>query len=905
MSALPRPKVADGPLRALSDELHRLHHEAGWPSLRTMARAVGSSHTTVSAAFTEPKAPRWGLLELIVEVLGGDTEKFHRLWLDATSLDGQPVARAPVPDHHRGDGLPPRDLPADVAGFSGREEQLAGLNRLLDPNDDSSSVAVCVISGTAGVGKTALAVHWAHRVSHLFPDGQLYLDMRGYDPDRPLDPSQALGTFLRELGLADAEVPIALVERAAKFRTLVAERKVLILLDNVRSASQVIDLMPGTSSCFTVVTSRDTLPSLIIRNGAVRVNLNALSHAESMILLRRMIGDRVSAEPQPAARLAELCVQLPLALRIVAEQAVAHPHVSLAELAADLDDQGRRLDLLAAGDDGWTSVRSVFSWSLTSLRHETAAVFELLGLHPGPDIDVDAVAALAGIDRPAAQRALQKLSQAHLVEDRSATAGATPRRRKFGMHDLLRLYAVERSRRLTDEVRGEATTRLFDHYATWAWSAMDVAYPESHHHRRALPNPPRNLDVFAEPDAAWAWLDSERENLLASASVAAEHVPHHTARLAAALPDYLDARARFEDALELQRAATVAARSIGDVAGEAAALDAIGHIFRRTGRYRDALDHHRRAAEIFDQLGDEVGAARAAHGVGIVSWRLGHYDDSLQSFGRALDVYRRTGDRVGEGNVLHGLGVANRRLGRLPDAIDFYRRSIAVHQETGDRAGECRATNNLGIIYLQLGRYAEALELYQRNLATNHELGDRVGQAIALNNMGHALEYLGEYDASVESHQAALEIYHQTGYRVGIADGSRGLGTVYARLGRHDEAVDQLQHALVVSRELEEASLQASVLNDLGSVLDQAGHTDRAQECFAAAGKIAADTGDRYEHARALDGAGRLLLGVGDIAGACDFLRQAAEMFAELGLPDADRIHDQLQEQPCLWSKQR
>ncbi|WP_166351890.1 ATP-binding protein [Phytoactinopolyspora limicola] len=888
MGELPRPTVADTALAALFDALHRLHHEAGWPSLRTMAREVGCSHTTVAAAFSEPRAPRWGLLELIVETLGGDTSYFHRLWLDATT-----------PPHHVADlqasgsggvvggSPPPHDLPADVSAFTGRADQLQGLDRLLEPDGAAASVGVCAISGTAGVGKTALAVHWAHRVVDRFPDGQLYINLRGYDLDRPVPPGEALGAFLRELGLADSAVPYDVAERAAKYRTLLAGRKVLVVLDNASSVQQVADLLPGASSCFTVVTSRDTLPSLIARYGAVRLNLDLLTLGESIDLLHRLVGDRVTSDPERAIRLAALCVRLPLALRIVAEYAITRPRAALADLVTELEDETHQLDMLAAGDDDRTSVRSVFSWSLRSLRPSSAHTFALLGLHPGRTFDVGAVAALTAGTAGDARDVVAELVRAHLVNELSP--------HRFGLHDLLRVYAAERAAGLSDNERQAATIRLFDHYTSTAAAAMTVAYPQGNAHRPVVDTGGHPGVSFDRPDSARGWLDVERQNLLATARAGVDRSPSHPGQLAAVLPDYLDARAHFGEALELQNVAIEAARKLDDRPGEATALDAKGHVLRRIGRYHDAREHHQRALSLFEELGDTVRAGHAEHGLGIVSWRLGHYESARHHLGRALATYRETGDHAGEGNVLQGLGVVYRRLGRLDDAVDHYTRSIDVHRRIGDRQGECRATNNLGIVMLRLGRYDDAHELYQGTLATYRELGDLVGEGVVLTNIGLTLERLGRFEAAIERHREAISIYQKAGYRVGLGDGYQGIGVAFAGLGDYTRAEEHLRKALAISHELGEASLEAGTLNELGRVFQATERPEEAREHHTMALDIAIDNGDQYEHARALDGLARLSAAGGDPAEARRQWQLAVEIFASLGLPEADALRPLVQ----------
>jgi transcriptional regulator with XRE-family HTH domain len=378
----------------------------------------------------------------------------------------------------------PRQLPTAVAGFTGRAAESAALTRILDDAGAGvpETVVIAAISGTAGVGKTALAVQWAHQAADRFPDGQLYANLRGYDQDQPMPAADALAGFLRALGLAGREIPLAEDERAARYRSLLAGRKLLIVLDNARSVEQVLPLLPGSPGCAVVVTSRDSLSGLVARYGAARLELDRLPPGEAVGLLRALIGRLVQDDPGAARTLATQCCGLPLALRVAAELAAARPDVPLAGLVTELADQRRRLDLLDAGGDPRTSLRAVFSWSYRHLGPEAARAFRLAGLHPGADFDSYAVAALTGTGLGQARTALDALARAHLVQP------AGPGR--YGLHDLLRAYARE----LADAGDGEAEqdaalTRLFDHYLHAASIAMDALYP-AERDRRPRIRPP-------------------------------------------------------------------------------------------------------------------------------------------------------------------------------------------------------------------------------------------------------------------------------------------------------------------------------------------------------------------------------------------------------------------------------
>jgi tetratricopeptide (TPR) repeat protein len=889
VGALPRPSVSDAQIRALFDALHDLHHQAGWPSLREMAKEVGCSHTTVSIAFSEPRVPRWGLLELIVEALGGETERFHKLWLVASTAEkdrgGSQAPQAPVEVAASGPPSwepPPRELLPDVAGFTGRADQLAALDLLLDGAAAAApAVVISAVSGTAGVGKTALAVHWAHRVARHFPGGQLYVDLRGYDPGQPVTAVQALQAFLRTLGLQASAMPHEQAELAARYRTMVAGRRMLVLLDNARSVDQVRDLLPGTPSCLVIVTSRDALPALIARHGAVRVNLDLLPPDEAVQLLRRLIGDRVTAEPTHAAALADRCARLPLALRIAAEIAISKPTMSLGELVADLSDEPGRLDVLRAGDDQHTAVRAVFSWSLSQLSDPAARAFQLLGSHPGRDIDAYAAAALLGTSKSAAAGLLAALARAHLLEE--------GRPGRFGMHDLLRAYAVEQAAELAPADRLAARQRLFDYYLdTAAEATVVVGYPHRRPSVGAASQAPAS--VVASAEAARSWLDSERSNLIAVAQAALDGSRSHTIQLASTLARFLDARGNYLDTLTLHGLAVKAAQADHDRPSEARVLNLMGTAHRRLGRYSEALACHEQALLIQQEIGDRDGVGDSLHGLGTVCWRQGRYREAHDHLARALAVYRELGDRGGEGTALYGLGIVCRRLGRYQDALAYYQRALTINREVGSRASEGGALGNLGVVYLRLGRLREALDRHEQSLSIHRELGDRTGIGVALTNLGATYLRLGRADDALGYHRQALEIYREVGYRAGQADAMQGIGIVLGQQGHLAEALDHLLRAITISQELGEADLETAALNDLGTVLRSAGRPEEAADRYQSALALAQETGDRYEQARAHDGLGHIHHETGRPDHARQDWQRALAIYIDLGVPETAEI---------------
>lgn len=708
-------------------------------------------------------------------------------------------------------------LPGDVFGFTGRRSELARLDRMLGTGEQTAA-RIALICGTAGVGKTALAVHWAHRVRGSFPDGQIHLDLRGYDPQRPVSAGEALSRLLEALGVSTVDIPLDVDRRAARYRAAVADRHLLIVLDNASSVEHIRPLLPGTPTCLTLVTSRNSLAGLVALHGAHRLDLDLLPADDAMGLLRTLIGERVSRDPAAAVDLAEQCARLPLALRIAAELAVSRPTSSLADLAGELVDRQRRLRMLDSGDDMRAAVRTVFSWSYIHLRSDAALAFRRLGLYPGPDIDVYAMAALANTGLDAARRALDVLSRNHLVQRGSAG--------RFAMHDLLRAYAVDLASEMdTPDERSAAIGRLFDHYLAIASSTMDILYPADRPYRPQVKPAVTASPPIAKAETARAWLNVERPTLVALCLYAAEHDrPASATDLAATLYRYLEG-GHYGDALTMHSAALRAARQAGDDAMLAGALTNLGAVHRLLGDYGPAAAHLKRAIELHRRTGDRYGAARAITNLGIVEERLGEYETAVAHHHEALAAHRELANRYGEaaaqlnlGGALSNLGTASARPSHYSEAADHLAGALELFRGLGDRVGEASALSNLGDLYASLDRYPDA-----------------VG-------------YLTE----------ARDLFHSTNHRYGEAIALSNLGKVYARLGQTQEAVEHLRTALEVFRRIGHRYGEASALNGLGETLCLAGRDAEALNAHTAALEIATGTGDRDEQSRASLGLARI-----------------------------------------------
>jgi tetratricopeptide (TPR) repeat protein/transcriptional regulator with XRE-family HTH domain len=767
--------------------------------------------------------------------------------------DLDPAPSQELPDALIAGGLPlsvvPRQLPAVVPHFAGRVDELQVLAGMLGETDGAcGAVVISAIAGTAGVGKTALAVRWAHEAAGRFPDGQLYVNLRGYDPGQPVPAADALAGFLRALGVPGQDIAPSQDELAAQFRTLVAGRRMLIVLDNAGDVNQVRPLLPGTPGCLTLVTSRDALAGLVARDGAHRLDLDLLPMADAVRLLRELIGDRVDADPTAAAALAERCCRLPLALRVAAELASARPAVPLAELACELTDQQGRLDRLEAGGDAHTAVRAVFSWSCKHLDPDAARAFRLAGLGPGPGLDAYAAAALAGSSLQLATQQLDRLARSYLIQQTGPG--------RYEMHDLLRGYARELAvGRDSEGERQAALTRLLDYYLHTAAAAMDTLAPAERHWRPRIPAAGTPSPFVADDGAARAWLDAERASLVAATKhAAASGWPDHANRLAATLFRYLDSGGYFPEASVVHDQARRAARQTGDRAAEASALSNLGVVDLQQGRHRRATSHLGRALALCRETGDRIGEAGTLMNLGVADLRQGRYQQAASRFERALALRRETGDRTGEAHALINLAVVRVRLGQDQQAADGLQRALVLTREIGDRTGEARVLANLGAVELRQGRGRLAADHARRSLAKFRETGNRHSEAYVLDTLGAIELQLGRYQQAAGHHQQALDVHREIGDRAGEAQARNGLGNLLLAIGLPGNA--------------------------------------RAE--YTAALGLASEVGDRYEQARAHHGLARAYDAAGDTSEASHQWRQALAVYTRLGVPEAAQVRQQL-----------
>ncbi|MFK3985598.1 tetratricopeptide repeat protein [Micromonospora sp. NPDC050397] len=739
-----------GLLRALRRR-HARHRLGGELTYRELAARTGWSHTAIAEYLTGKTLPPTDRLDALVRLLGATATEQGALATARDRID-ENRRRAPRP----ADRLVPRQLPADVVTFVGRDNQLARLDLLLDGSSATPSTAVVIaaISGTAGVGKTALAVHWAHRVADRFDDGQLYVNLRGFDPrGQALTPAKALRGFLDALGVPAERIPADLDAQAALYRSLLADQRVLIVLDNARDAEQVRPLLPGTPTALVVVTSRDQLTSLVSADGAHPLGLGLLTDDEARELLARRFGaDRVAAEPDAVEAIVAACARLPLALTIAAARAL-QSGFPLATLATELGTAGERLGALDAGD-AVSEVRAVFSWSYAALTPAAARLFRLLGLHPGPDVTVAAVASVAAETTVEARRSLAELARANLFVEHQPG--------RFTCHDLLRAYAAERCHRTEPEQhRRAATIRLLDHYTHTAHAADLLLRPHGDPVGQLLA-PPAAGAVPERPvghGEAMAWLTAEHPVLLAALRQAADAgFDAHTWELARALDTFLDRQGHRHDRVETCRAALNAAQRLGNPTAEAVAYRYLAGASTVLGRYPDAHAHLGQALDLYVRLGDREGQARTHQNLASLWDRQGDPAAALDHSRQTLALSEETGHRRGQADALNAVGWCHAQLGEHAEALAYCQRALTLLQQLGDRAGEAATWDSLGYAYHHLGDHAQAARCYEQALDLIRDLGERYNEAETLSRLGDTHEAVGDAAAASSVWRQALDI---------------------------------------------------------------------------------------------------------------------------------------------------
>ncbi|MFF0309594.1 BTAD domain-containing putative transcriptional regulator [Streptosporangium sp. NPDC004379] len=786
---------------------------------------------------------------------GDDMARLHQAILSgdpALSAEGQP-RRSGKPAASAHSRPVPRQLPPDIARFTGREESLRQLDLLLPSEQgDGPTVAITVIAGTAGVGKTALATHWGHRVSDRFPDGQLYVNLHGYSQEEPMTRAHALRRLLSGLGVTAEDIPHEADEQEALYRSLVTGKRILMVFDNAMDPEQVRPLLPGSSSCRSIVTSRNSLRGLSVTHDVRVITLDALSMTEARALLIALLGrERSQAEADAVSELAELCGYLPLALRLAAAHLVTRPDLPLGAFNSRLSRENR-LTALDIEEDPHIGVRAAFELSYRTLPGNARRAFRLIGLAPGPDIGFDGVVALTGMPPAESRAVIETLVGAHLI-GRDGD--------RLSMHDLVRVYACDRGEAddRADERYG-ALSRLFDWALRMSIAAMEVIQPGRL--ARLLEEPLRPEEMrFKDKNEAWRWLDVENHFLISAISYeASQGWQVHAWKTARVLSRFFDVRDRVDDWLATHRIALSAAQEIRDRRGEVEIAGSLAYANMFAGKYEEYLGLQR----------------------------------------MALAVLREMGDRRGEARALSDIGYGLLRIGRIAEAVETCREAVRIESslDVGFDPGSGRY--RLAIAYIQLGRFEEALGPLIDHYAMAKEEGERHNEAYVLVHLGEAHSGMGDSASSLECLTRALSLGRELKSLRLTADALNGLGRDLLRQGRYPESRAHYQEALLQARQVKTRELECEILVGLGSACLLAGDEVAALGHYETAASLSSSLGYPYYRGLACKGMAEALVASGQAEETRIWLEEASAILAPMGVPEADAVTERLR---ALWGR--
>jgi tetratricopeptide (TPR) repeat protein len=780
-------------------------------------------------------------------VVAAPQKETVRLLADALGLIG--AARAGFESAARGRAAPgavaaaTRTLPRDIASFTGRARELEQLAQAAA--SAGQVVGIHAIGGMAGIGKTAFAVHAAHRLADRFPGGQIFLQLHGHTPgQQPVDPEDALASLLLTAGVAPAQIPPGLEARMGLWRDRLAGQQLLLILDDAVSSEQVRPLLPGAGASLVLVTSRRHLSAL---DEAAVISLDTLPADQAAGLLVRLAGRPGLRPGDPGvAEITRLCGYLPLAIGMVARQLRHHPAWSAARRAGELAAAAGRLELMATEN---LSVAAAFNLSYADLDPDLQRLFRRLGLHPGAEADAYAAAALDGTDLEAARRGLEGLYDQYLLTE--------PAPGRYRMHDLIREHARALAARLDlDEGRELATARLLDYYQHAAARADALLA------RQTRPGPaaaqgaiPAAVPDLADGEQALAWARAERASLLACLDHATSTGQH-------------------------ARVIALTARLAG--------------LLRLDGPWAEAITRHQDAIEAARQTGDRLGQASALNDLGDARLQTADYPAAAQDLEQALSIYRDLGNRLGQANALHDLGDVRRMTGEYRAAAQVLEQALGIYRDLGDRLGQARALRDLGDVRRVTADYPAAARALEQALGIYRDLGDRDGQASALLYLGAVRRMMGDYPAAAQDLEQALDISRDLGNRKGQAHILHYLGAVRRETSDYPAAAQDLEQALDIYRDLGHPGGEAMVLNERGTLHRVSGDLAQAEGCHRQALDLARAIASPCDEAHALAGLGRCALAAGHATQAAALLRQALQIFQRTGAAEAGDVSREL-----------
>lgn len=726
-----------------------------------------------------------------------------------------------------------RFLPHDVGDFVGRDDDLARFHELAAARGAGGQVRIVTVDGMAGVGKSALALHAAHSVADRYPDGQFFLKFHGFTPGRaPVDPGSALQRLLGMVGVPEKQIPDDVEDRAALWRATLADRRVLLVLDDAPDADHVRPLIPSGAGSLVIVTSRRRLVGL---DGAAALSLGVFEHDDALALFERVAGLAQSSSvdgngAKATAAILEACGHLPLAIRIAAAWLAHRPAWTVADLADRLAADARPLAELEQAD---RAVASAFKVSYAQLDEDCRRMFRLLAVVPGEDVDVFAAAALAGLPVRRADGFLQRLLDDHLVLQ------ASPGR--FHRHDLIAEFAAGLVAEVeTPAQRLQALARLIDYYVAACAAATDVYAPEEHGRRPPLPAlEAGEIPEFADAAAAARWLDAELAGLVAAAMAAADAGLDRTPVLSRLLFRFLHHNGYYHEALLLHGRAARAA----DPEHVPHALTNLAGVYRMLGRYQDAVDTLTGAAELFGERGEAAGRARVLGSLALALHRLGRYDDAVLALTEAVRIYHDVGDRLGEARLLGNLGGLLNLMSRPEAAIPVLLRAVELSRAIGAAGPESAALSNLGTLFTDAGRLDEALAVLTQALELDMRRGPGVEAAATLSSLGVVHSLRGDYEQAIRTHREAVEIFEAAGVQDAIGEALCELADSLRRSGRVSEALPVYRRSAALSEQVDNPRQTARAHAGLGDALAELGDAEGARENWRAAGETFRELG--------------------------------------------------------------
>jgi tetratricopeptide (TPR) repeat protein len=645
----------------------------------------------------------------------------------------------------------PAQLPPAIMAFAGRKQEVATLDDILDHTPESAGPVVVSICGTAGVGKTALAIHWAHHVKLRFPDGQLYVDLRGFDPGgTAMDPAGAVRGFLGALGVPPGNIPESAQGQADLYRSMLASKRLLIVADNARDEQQARPLMPGAPGCLVVVTSRNELAGMVAVDAARRLTLDRPSVAEArQMLARRLSPQRIQNEPAAVDDIIASCAQLPLALAVAAARAALTPTFPLAQLATQLREATTTLSSFYTADLV-TNIGAVFSWSYQTLSGPAARLFRLLGSCPGPDIALPAAASLTGLPAAEVRPLLVELARAHLISQSSPG--------RYGFHDLLRAYAIEQTHAHdTDEQQAAARRRFLDHYLHTAHAATLLLRPARDPIVPPAPAPGVTPQPLADRDAALTWFQAEHFVLLAAAARPPDSFDRHTWQLAWALLSYLSTRGYWRDNELVQHAALRAADRLGDPTAQAYAHRCLGKVYGQLGRFADAQPHSEMALRLFERTDSAMDMANILLDLGYFAACQG-IPAALTHAETAYRAYHSVGATRGRAYAANNIGWYHGQLGNHASGIAYCEEALRILLDIDELDGAQGAWDSLGALHFGIGDPEQGDHCYRQAIALCRTLGDRYSEAATYANLVRAHTQAGNHDAAGEARKQAMAI---------------------------------------------------------------------------------------------------------------------------------------------------